>query len=106
MILKYLLPALAAIGVIYAVQTVMRQSQPVIAAPPVAPAAARMPPVWTAPPPTPVQLAMMPAEARRAELMRMSMTDRLRALCTLPRWFRHDRAGFRELVRSTTDEGG
>lgn len=39
MILKYVLPVIAAIGFVYAVQTVLRQSQPVIAAPPVAPAA-------------------------------------------------------------------
>ena len=39
MIRKFLLPALAIIGVLYAVQTVLKQSQPVVAAPPVAPAA-------------------------------------------------------------------
>lgn len=39
MIRKFLLPLLAIIGVLYAVQTVLRQSQPVVAAPPVAPAA-------------------------------------------------------------------
>ena len=39
MILKYVVPVLAAVGLIYAIQTVMRQNQPVIAAPPVAPAA-------------------------------------------------------------------
>lgn len=39
MIRKYLLPLVAAAGFVYAVMTVMQQSQPVIAAPPVAPAA-------------------------------------------------------------------
>lgn len=39
MIRKYIVPIIAAIGFLYAVQTVLRQSQPVIAAPPVAPAA-------------------------------------------------------------------
>lgn len=39
MLRKYLLPVIALVGFLYAVQTVLKQSQPVIAAPPVAPAA-------------------------------------------------------------------